>query len=83
MTAMSAVGPSGPSTSDVGRLVVRCPDRPGIVHLLSGLLTDAGANISIAPSDDDTRADAGRMFAVRHRSYNCFPGPHRGLRQCR
>jgi formyltetrahydrofolate deformylase len=31
--------------TDVGRLVVSCPDRPGIVAVLSRLMADAGANI--------------------------------------
>jgi formyltetrahydrofolate deformylase len=32
--------------SDLGRLVVRCPDRPGIVAVLSGLMAQVGANIT-------------------------------------
>jgi formyltetrahydrofolate deformylase len=37
---------SDPRFTDVGRLVVRCPDRPGIVAVLSGLMADVGANIT-------------------------------------
>jgi formyltetrahydrofolate deformylase len=37
---------SDPGFSDVGRLVVRCPDRPGIVAVLSGLMAEVGANIT-------------------------------------
>ncbi|MDP9392058.1 MAG: formyltetrahydrofolate deformylase [Actinomycetota bacterium] len=37
---------SDPSFADVGRLVVRCPDRPGIVAVLSGLMAEVGANIT-------------------------------------
>jgi formyltetrahydrofolate deformylase len=35
-----------PRFADVGRLVVRCPDRPGIVAVLSGLMAEVGANIT-------------------------------------
>src|SRR3954471_12277454 len=42
---MVAPGPNGPRFTDVGRLVVRCPDRPGIVAVLSGLMAEFGANI--------------------------------------
>jgi formyltetrahydrofolate deformylase len=37
---------SDPRFTDVGRLVVRCPDRPGIVAVLSGLMAEVGANIT-------------------------------------
>ena len=37
---------SDPRFADVGRLVVRCPDRPGIVAVLSGLMAEVGANIT-------------------------------------
>ena len=30
---------------DIGRLLIACPDRPGIVAAVSGFLFDAGANI--------------------------------------
>jgi len=63
MTAMSAAGPHDPSTADVGRLVVRCPDRPGIVHLLSGLLTEAGANIT--DSQQHSSDPSGGTFTLR------------------
>ena len=33
-------------STDVGRLVVRCPDQPGIVAVLSGLMAEVGANIT-------------------------------------
>jgi formyltetrahydrofolate deformylase len=47
---VSAPGSPDPRSSDqrstdVGRLVVRCPDRPGIVAVLSGLMAEVGANI--------------------------------------
>jgi formyltetrahydrofolate deformylase len=38
-------GPRDEGLADVGRLVVSCPDRPGIVAVLSRLMADAGANI--------------------------------------
>lgn len=45
--------PETKSTSDatflkketIGRLLIQCPDRPGIVSAVSGILTDFGANI--------------------------------------
>jgi formyltetrahydrofolate hydrolase len=44
--SIPAVTPQpGAGFTDVGRLVVRCPDRPGIVAVLSRLLADVGANI--------------------------------------
>ena len=30
---------------DLGRLLLRCPDQPGLIAAVSGFLTDAGANI--------------------------------------
>ena len=32
--------------ADVGRLVITCPDRPGIVAAVSDFLFEAGANIT-------------------------------------
>ena len=43
---MSAPDQLDPRFADVGRLVVRCPDRPGIVAVLSGLMAEVGANIT-------------------------------------
>lgn len=46
MTASYPAG--GPKTArykDIGRLLLRCPDRSGIVAAVSTFLTDAGANI--------------------------------------
>src|SRR3954453_3605944 len=54
---------SAPPTIDSGRLVVRCPDRPGIVHLLSGLLTAAGANIT--DSQQHSSDPSGGTFSLR------------------
>jgi formyltetrahydrofolate deformylase len=33
------------SKADVGRLIVSCPDRHGIIAAISGALAEAGANI--------------------------------------
>ncbi len=60
---MVAPGPLDPSLADVGRLVVRCPDRPGIVHALSGLLTEFGANIT--DSQQHSSDPSGGTFTLR------------------
>ena len=44
-------------TKDVGRLLLRCADRPGLVAAVSTFLTQAGANIV---SLDQSRKTAGR-----------------------
>ena len=49
--------------TDVGRLVVRCPDRPGIVAALSGLMADAGANI--IDSQQHSSDPSGGTFTLR------------------
>src|SRR4051812_50198012 len=48
---------------DVGRLVVRCPDRPGIVAVLSRLMADAGANI--IESQQHSSDPVGGVFTLR------------------
>src|SRR4051812_50031091 len=48
---------------DVGRLVVRCPDRPGIVAVLSRLMADAGANIT--ESQQHSSDPVGGVFTLR------------------
>jgi formyltetrahydrofolate deformylase len=60
---MSAPGPLDPRFTDVGRLVVRCPDRPGIVHALSGLMTACGANIT--ESQQHSSDPSGGTFTLR------------------
>ena len=60
---MSAAGPQDPRLADVGRLVVRCPDRPGIVAVLSGLMADAGANI--IDSQQHSSDPTGGTFTLR------------------
>ena len=49
--------------ADVGRLVVRCPDRPGIVAVLSRLMADAGANI--IESQQHSSDPVGGVFTLR------------------
>jgi len=56
-------GPQGATTADVGRLVVRCPDRPGIVAVLSRLMADTGANIT--ESQQHSSDPVGGTFTLR------------------
>jgi formyltetrahydrofolate deformylase len=56
-------GPHDLHSADVGRLVVRCPDRPGIVAVLSRLLADAGANIT--ESQQHSSDPVGGTFTLR------------------
>jgi formyltetrahydrofolate deformylase len=60
---MSAAGPPDPRFVDVGRLVVRCPDRPGIVAVLSGLMAEVGANIT--DSQQHSSDPSGGTFTLR------------------
>src|SRR3954468_11877835 len=55
--------PQDAPLADVGRLVVRCPDRPGIVAVLSRLLADAGANIT--ESQQHSSDPVGGTFTLR------------------
>src|SRR6476619_8277193 len=64
---MSAAGPGEPGTTDVGRLVVRCPDRPGIVAVLSGLMAEVGANI--IDSQQHSSDPSGGTFTLRLEFY--------------
>ncbi len=54
---------SDPRFADVGRLVVRCPDRPGIVAVLSGLMAEVGANIT--DSQQHSSDPSGGTFTLR------------------
>jgi formyltetrahydrofolate deformylase len=63
ISPMSAAGPQDPHSADVGRLVVRCPDRPGIVAVLSRLMADAGANIT--ESQQHSSDPVGGTFTLR------------------
>src|SRR5438270_8343980 len=60
---MSAAGPQDPRLADVGRLLVRCPDRPGIVAVLSGLMAATGANI--IDSQQHSSDPSGGTFTLR------------------
>src|SRR4051812_50149039 len=60
---MVAPGPNDPRFTDVGRLVVRCPDRPGIVAVLSGLMAEVGANIT--ESQQHSSDPSGGTFTLR------------------
>ena len=58
------LGSSAPvSQTNTGRLVVRCPDRPGIVAVLSRLMADAGANIT--DSQQHSSDPSGGTFTLR------------------
>lgn len=60
---MSVAGPHEPRYTDAGTLVVRCPDRPGIVAVLSRLLADVGANIT--ESQQHSSDPFGGIFTLR------------------
>jgi formyltetrahydrofolate deformylase len=60
---MVAPGPHDSRLTDVGRLVVRCPDRPGIVAVLSGLMAEVGANIT--DSQQHSSDPSGGTFTLR------------------
>jgi formyltetrahydrofolate deformylase len=50
-------------TKDVGRLLLRCADRPGLVAAVSSFLADAGANI--VSLDQHATAQSGGTFMQR------------------
>jgi formyltetrahydrofolate deformylase len=60
---MSVAAPLDPRATDIGRLVVRCPDRPGIVAVLSGLMAEVGANIT--DSQQHSSDPSGGTFTLR------------------
>jgi formyltetrahydrofolate deformylase len=59
----SAAGPLDDRFTDIGRLVVSCPDRPGIVAVLSGLMAELGANIT--DSQQHSSDPTGGTFTLR------------------
>jgi formyltetrahydrofolate deformylase len=73
MTVISTSAPTTPSprpetaagrrTTDLGRLLIHCPDRPGIVAAVGTFLTGSGANI--VTLDQHATADAGGTFFQR------------------
>ncbi len=50
--------PAKLSVKDIGRLLLRCADRPGLVAAVSTLLASAGANI-ISPDQHSTEQTGG------------------------
>jgi formyltetrahydrofolate deformylase len=60
---MSAARPQDSRFTDIGRLLVRCPDRPGIVAAISGLMTEVGANIT--DSQQHSSDPTGGTFTLR------------------
>jgi formyltetrahydrofolate deformylase len=58
-----ASGSAGPRVSAVARLLISCPDRPGIVAAVSRFLHESGANI--VSSDQHTTDPRGGSFFMR------------------
>jgi formyltetrahydrofolate deformylase len=56
-------GHSALSVKDIGRLLLRCDDRPGLVAAVSGFLAQAGANI--VSLDQHSTERAGGIFMQR------------------
>ncbi|MGH3522322.1 MAG: ACT domain-containing protein, partial [Mycobacterium sp.] len=52
-----------PPPADIGRLLLRCPDRPGIIAAVSAFLSKAGANI--ISLDQHSTAPEGGTFVQR------------------
>lgn len=63
MSAPASRSDTASVASDVGRLLVRCADGPGIVAAVSGLLHEYGANI--AQSDQYSTSLEGGTFLMR------------------
>jgi formyltetrahydrofolate deformylase len=60
-TAQSTIGAPSPNPETIGRLLIQCQDRPGIVSTVSGLLADFGANI-ISLDQYSTDPSGGEFF---------------------
>jgi formyltetrahydrofolate deformylase len=56
-------GQTGLSVSDIGRLLLRCDDRPGLVAAITSFLARAGANI--VSLDQHSTQQTGGMFMQR------------------
>lgn len=52
---------------NIGRLLVKCPDKPGIVAALSNFLYQNGADIM--ESSQYSNDDSSRMFYIRFEFY--------------
>ncbi len=61
LSGRSAVVSRTPRAADHGRLVVQCPDQPGIVSAVSTFLARAGANI-VTLDQHSTEGEDGRYF---------------------
>ena len=61
--AVAAPGAASGSVADTGRLLVSCPDRPGLISAVAGFLSDTGANI--VTLDQFATASSGGMFLQR------------------
>ena len=57
------VGPAASSVKNVGRLLLRCTDRPGLVAAVSAFLAEAGANI--VSLDQHATEQSGGTFMQR------------------
>ena len=56
-------GPGGLPAKDVGRLLLRCADRPGLVAAVSSFLAESGANI--VSLDQHATEQSGGTFMQR------------------
>ena len=63
MSSGSDVGTAGGNAKDLGRLLLRCADRPGLVAAVSSFLADAGANI--ISLDQHSTEQTGGIFMQR------------------
>ena len=68
--------PASPSPAYTARLLIGCPDRPGIVAAVSGFLFEQGANI-VSSQQYSTDPIGGRFFL---RTEFFLPAPHRRRR---
>jgi formyltetrahydrofolate deformylase len=57
------IGPGASRVKDVGRLLLRCDDQPGLVAAVSGFLAEAGANI--VSLDQHSTEQSGGTFVQR------------------
>ncbi|MGY1812218.1 formyltetrahydrofolate deformylase [Blastococcus sp. SYSU D00820] len=60
-TALPRATPAARHDTDHGRLLIQCPDRPGVVSAVSTFLTAAGANI-VALDQFSTAEEGGEFF---------------------
>src|SRR3954468_14984890 len=60
-TTQSGAGPDGVSVYRTARLLISCPDQPGIVAAVSSFLFEHGANI-VSSDQHSTDPQGGRFF---------------------